>query len=98
MFDSVHGYGWRLISYGPDSVEARLSQNSTELFMRTLGGRCVHITPEQDEEGEYRDWFENQLGSDHVVLVRPDFYIFGHAPAGEVDGLVNELRVKLGLA
>ena len=97
MFDAVHGYGWRLVSFGPDSVGLKLSSASAELFLGILGGKCVHITPEQDQDGQYMGWFENQLGADHVVLIRPDFYVFGHAPSQEIDGLVEDLRDKLGL-
>lgn len=98
MFDGVHGYGWRLVSFGPDSVGFKLSSASAEQFLGTLGGKCVHIMPGQDQDGEYMGWFGNQLGADHVVLIRPDFYVFGHASAQELDGLVENLRDKLGLA
>lgn len=97
-FDDVHGYGWRLLSLGDHSVESQLSDRSREFLVRQLGGRCVNVTAEQDSDGEYRDWFDTQMGTDHALLVRPDFYVFGHAASGEVNGMIEELRSKMGAA
>lgn len=98
LFDKVHGYGWRLLNFGADSATDMLSEESKAFFIRILGGKCISVAPEQDFEGEYQSWFTDNLGLDHVVLIRPDFYVFGHAPAQEVNGLVEQLREMLGAA
>ena len=94
-FDDVYGYGWRLVSFGTD-IEASLSSASKTFFLQNLGGICVNVTQQADSSGEYRKWFECDLGVDHVVLVRPDFYVFGHVHRSQVDCLVDELRSKMG--
>ncbi len=95
LFDQVHGYGWRLLNLGDRSIESLLSEELTRYFSTALSGRCVSISAEEDFEGEYRDWFHTHMALDHVVLIRPDFYVFGHAPTEEVDTLVQNLRSKL---
>ncbi len=88
----MHGYGWFLLSPSRTPV---LSAESTAFFVDTLGGKIVSVSLEEDVEGGYAAWFDG-LGSDQVVLVRPDFYVFGHAAMPEVDALVGELQAKLG--
>jgi len=96
LFDEVHGYGWRLLTLDDSTIEESISPDSRDFFFRALGGKCISIMDEQDSEGEYREWFKGHMGLDHVILIRPDFYVFGHAPKGDVEGLVRELRTKLG--
>ncbi len=98
LFDDVHGYGWFLLAYGNKSVESQLLDEDREFFLDGLKGQCVNISAEEDVSGEYRDWFADHMELDSVVLIRPDFYIFGHAPSAEVNGLVQDLRKKLGAA
>lgn len=93
LFDHVHGHGWKLLSLEP--IEHLLSQTSRDFFGRLLGGKCVRISTAEDVSGEYSQWFSNDMGPDHVALIRPDFYVFGHAPAPEVNDLVLALRAKL---
>lgn len=90
LFHDAHGYGWLLVSYG-HSVECQLSDDSRK-FWNTLGGRVVTIKPDEDE-GEYREWFKSLVAD--AVLVRPDFYVFGYAPAAGVDTLVRDLRARI---
>lgn len=96
LFDHVHGYGWILLTYGDSSVEDCLSEEARALFVEALKGKCVAVTPEEDYHGEYKEWFSNSLGLDNAVLIRPDFYIFGHAPVQKVNGLVEQLRDMMG--
>lgn len=98
LFDKVHGYGWRLVNFGDSSVGDTLSEESKSFFVDRLGGQCVSVSADEDVSGEYRDWFADDLGADNVVLVRPDFYVFGHAPSSEVDSLVDQLREMMGAA
>lgn len=95
LFDQVHGCGWRLLSLGHTSVEAGLSADSRSFFTGVLGGRCISVSPEEDVCGEYTRWFADDMGADHVVLIRPDFYVFGHAPVAGVNGLVQLLKAKV---
>jgi hypothetical protein len=37
------------------------------------------------------------MGLDHAVLVRPDFYVFGHAQMIKVNALVADLRATMGV-
>lgn len=89
LFDGVHGYGWRLISLGDTPVV--LGEEAAEVFA-SLGGKCVSISDDEDYEGEYREWFTTAMAVGDAVLVRPDFYVFGHAPVvgDEVDQLVQK--------
>lgn len=95
FFDDVHGYGWRLVTMSQSRLEDLLTEESRDFFLRRLGGKCVNITPAEDITGEYQQWFCEDLGRDDVVLVRPDFYNFGHASVEEVNDLVQSLHAKL---
>lgn len=68
-----------------------------DFFQRVLGGRCICISDQEDCAGEYREWFGNEMGLDHAVLVRPDFYVFGHAQMSKVNALVADLRATMGV-
>lgn len=76
-------------------MEELLSEESRAFFAGTLGGKCISVSSGEDVKGEYRRWFEEDMGLDHAVLIRPDFYVFGHAPKSQVNALVQELRSKM---
>ena len=95
-FDDIHGYGWRLVVLGAQPEALRLSVENYRFFSSALAGKVVYISEEDDITGGYREWFEGHMGHDCTVLVRPDFYVFGHSPCSGVDDLVNDLRSKLG--
>lgn len=95
FYDQIYGYGWRLVTMDPAPLETLLTEESRQFFLQHLSGRCINITPQEDITGEYARWFNEDLGDGHVVLIRPDFYNFGHAPATEVNQLVADLRAKL---
>ncbi|BEI84608.1 hypothetical protein CcaverHIS002_0500090 [Cutaneotrichosporon cavernicola] len=94
LFHDVHGHGWFLLSFGS---QVEISEASSEFFVDVLGGKCVTVSPQEDVKGEYAAWFD-RLGKDQVVLIRPDFYVFGHTALVDVDTLVGELRTKMGAA
>jgi hypothetical protein len=48
-----------------------------------------------DVDGDYAAWFE-KLGVE-LVLVRPDFYVFGGGTVEDADELVHELADQLAL-
>jgi len=94
-FDDVVGRGFTLLSPVADPA-GRLAPELAAFFA-SLGGVSAHVAPGgpvHDLHGTYARWFaENGVG---VVLQRPDFHVFGTAPA--IDGaatLVGRLRSAL---
>lgn len=79
----------------PTPLESLLDADARRFFLDSLGGKCVNIKPEEDVTGEYTQWFENDLGKDHAILIRPDFYNFGHTEVSNVNSLVRELQSKM---
>jgi 2-polyprenyl-6-methoxyphenol hydroxylase-like FAD-dependent oxidoreductase len=83
LFDDVVGRGWVLLGAEGDPGCA-LEPDQREL-LESLGGVTAHIgvgSPLVDLDGRYRRFFER--AGVRVVLVRPDFHVFGTAkdPAG----------------
>lgn len=83
LFDDVVGRGFLLLASGGD-VGAELSDESRGL-LESLGGRIVTIAADGgtpgavvDLDGAYADWFAEYGAA--VVLVRPDFYVYGTEP------------------
>jgi 2-polyprenyl-6-methoxyphenol hydroxylase-like FAD-dependent oxidoreductase len=63
-----------------------------------LDGVSVHVgrsTEYDDVDGDYAAWFA-KLGVE-LVLVRPDFYVFGGGALDDADKLVRELARRLDL-
>jgi 2-polyprenyl-6-methoxyphenol hydroxylase-like FAD-dependent oxidoreductase len=63
---------------------------------RRLGGRSVHFGPGglTDAEGKYTRWFDRLDAS--VVLIRPDFQVFGGVPGpGAAGDLVDEVAGRV---
>jgi hypothetical protein len=94
-FDDVVGRGFTLLSPVADPA-GRLAPELAAFFA-SLGGVSAHVAPGgpvHDLHGTYARWFaENGVG---VVLQRPDFHVFGTAPA--IDGaatLVGRLQSAL---
>ncbi len=100
LFDDVVGRGFVLMSYGAD-VSGQLDDEALAL-LESLGGRAITVTADRDTpsavvdlDGTYRDWFSEQNVS--VVLVRPDFYIYGSEPdSAGAARLVADLGEQLG--
>jgi len=96
LFDDVVGRGFTLLSPAGDP-SSRLSP-ALAAFFASLGGVAAHVAPGgpiDDVHGHYARWFgDHGVG---VALQRPDFHVFGTAPA--LDGaapLVARLRDALG--
>jgi 3-(3-hydroxy-phenyl)propionate hydroxylase/flavoprotein hydroxylase len=91
LFDDVVGRGFMLVSSSADPCDS-LGPEALA-FWRGVHGRSAHVSPQGpvvDVDGAYARWFE-QLGAD-LVLVRPDFYIFGAAAdVTEAEALVRSL-------
>jgi hypothetical protein len=65
---------------------------------RRIGGVSVHVgsgPAYEDVDGHYAAWFAER--DVEVVLVRPDFYIFGGGALEDTDELVRELVAALAL-
>lgn len=58
----------------------------------------MNISPSEDVDGEdggYAEWFKNYMNLDDVVLIRPDFYVFGHCRVAQANTLVQQLQAKI---
>lgn len=94
LFDEVFGYGWKVISM-TCSEPLAAARPDLRSFFKSLGGKEAYIPPESDITGDYRDWFTTCLSPDAVVVVRPDFYVYGHAPIQAIDDLLEGLQRRL---
>ena len=98
LFDDLVGSGFRLIGMGGDPAR-RLTPDDLAFFT-SIGGQCVAISSSPDEyadqvidlSGAYAEWFA--ANSCAVVLMRPDYAIYGSAPemagAGKLVGSLQE--------
>lgn len=99
LFDDIYGYGWRMIALDDvvrGTVSEHMSEKDLTFFFERLRGQCVSISSKRDVTREYRSWFTDCMSPDHVVIVRPDFYVFGHAAVEDLHELIDELREKIG--
>lgn len=98
FFDDVCAKGC-FILIGLDADPAsKLGPEARALWER-LGGASFHVGEAascRDLEGVYKSWLAAENAG--VVLVRPDFYVFGSGKsASDADRLVLELGKKLGV-
>lgn len=95
LLDDLTGAGhFVLLGNGVDPA-ARLSAQARSVWRR-LGGLSVTIGADDfdDVDGSYADWFAELRAT--VVLVRPDFQVFGaSAKAVHADEMVIELEKRL---
>jgi 2-polyprenyl-6-methoxyphenol hydroxylase-like FAD-dependent oxidoreductase len=95
-FDDVVGGGWTLLGGRSDPGEQLVGPQAA--WWEAIGGRSWPVGPGalvDDEAGRYGGWLDG-LGA-AVVLVRPDFYVFG--TSSRADGgpeLVAALQERLG--
>ena len=94
-FDDVVGRGFALVS--PIGDPAAALDRESAAFFAALGGVTAHVSadgPIFDANGGYARWFAAHGAA--VALQRPDFYVFGTAPALDgARGLVESLRSAL---
>jgi 2-polyprenyl-6-methoxyphenol hydroxylase-like FAD-dependent oxidoreductase len=94
LFDDVVSGGWQLIGFEVDP----LAEVPDELrsWFDGLGATTTTVSTDgevRDIDGAYRAWFaEHRCG---VVLVRPDFYIYGTGGPRDVERLLRSLRDEL---
>ncbi|KAM0755124.1 FAD/NAD(P)-binding domain-containing protein [Meredithblackwellia eburnea MCA 4105] len=98
LFDKLFGSGWVIISLAQENVEDNLEPDLLDYFTGELQGKIIRLTREQDRDGLYHEWFAGKMAGSNVVLVRPDFYVFGHSRVEDVSGLVAQLKSKLNVA
>jgi 3-(3-hydroxy-phenyl)propionate hydroxylase/flavoprotein hydroxylase len=94
--DIIGSPRFTLLSLRADPSE-HLGAEAAALWQR-LGGVSVHVGPDadyDDVDGDYVSWF-SKLGVE-LVLVRPDFYVFGGGALEDADELVLELAGQLRL-
>lgn len=101
-FDDIVGRGWVVLSR-----KARLRERLTseaQAILERLGATTIHVTKATmpsdfhsavDRDGVYAAWFD-KLGAD-VIVVRPDFYVFGSARETAVEELLSSLAGQLDL-
>ncbi|HXQ22206.1 MAG TPA: bifunctional 3-(3-hydroxy-phenyl)propionate/3-hydroxycinnamic acid hydroxylase [Candidatus Acidoferrales bacterium] len=94
-FDDVVGRGWTLLSATHDPA-TQLDAHAAAFFA-SLGGISAHVGPDgpvHDVDGSYTRWFATH--GVEVVLQRPDFHVFGTAPAAaDAAELIRALRRAL---
>ncbi|MBI2726525.1 MAG: bifunctional 3-(3-hydroxy-phenyl)propionate/3-hydroxycinnamic acid hydroxylase [Polaromonas sp.] len=62
--------------------------------MEAIGTLATFIEPSMDVEGAYADYFQRH--GIEVLVVRPDFYIFGAGAMESLPGLIDDLLKQLG--
>jgi 2-polyprenyl-6-methoxyphenol hydroxylase-like FAD-dependent oxidoreductase len=98
LFDDVIGRGFQLIVADGDplgelSSEQRALIDALHMSVASLDPAApsgVH-----DADGRLTAWLAEHKA--HAVLVRPDFYVFGSCPPGELPVLLDDLRSQLQL-
>jgi hypothetical protein len=86
----------RFVLLGRDRDPVDLLSPIPRAAWQHLGGRSAHFGPGglEDAEGKYEPWFEKLNAS--VVLIRPDFQLFGGVlDPNATDGLVQDLAERL---
>jgi 2-polyprenyl-6-methoxyphenol hydroxylase-like FAD-dependent oxidoreductase len=95
LFDDLVGRGWLLLGADGDPGRA-LARRERDAFA-SLGGVTAHVGPDapfEDLDGRTTRFFE-RTGA-RVVLVRPDFRVFGTGKSAvEATGLVSALVSEL---
>jgi hypothetical protein len=94
--DSAYGTGWRLLCFTVDGRAPSFAADSARAFLEgDLGGRIVTLRLDDDVTGDYARWLTDELDDAEVVLVRPDFIVWGYGALADAGGLVDGLRGQL---
>jgi 2-polyprenyl-6-methoxyphenol hydroxylase-like FAD-dependent oxidoreductase len=93
LLDDVYCEPGRFMLIGADRDPVADLDPALAAGWRSLGGVVVHFGPAGcvDVDGTYREWFD-ALGA-RVVLVRPDFHVFGTSTGDPVS--TNQLLAEL---
>ncbi len=92
LLDDVVGRGFMVLSSAGDP-RAVLDDEHVAL-LEGLDARCVSLDQVRDVDGRLTAWFtDNDV---EVVVVRPDFYVFGAGRSlGDLPALCDDLRVRI---
>lgn len=93
LLDDVTGGGFRLLARS-ENVLSCLSAKAQAVLQRLDVG-CWTLAALGAETGDVAAWFDAQ--DVDVVVLRPDFYVFGTALKSGASGLVLSLAERLGL-
>ena len=99
--DDLLGNTWQVLT--DDLSIARAVAESHQETLQTIGAQVRHVSRAHvggeslvDLDATYHDWFRS--GGFRVVVVRPDFYVYGTAnTAEEATALIARLRDQLAL-
>lgn len=94
--DLLDGPRFGLVSPKGDPAE-QLGPEATAAWRR-LGGYTAHVGPggdHADADGHYADWFAER--DVELVLMRPDFYVYGSGALEDADVLVRSLAAALAV-
>ena len=90
-FDDVHGAGWRLVSCGPDPMDASALAGDLVEWFDTIGGKVVAV---DGSDSVFARWFDDH--DTRWALQRPDFHLYGTATdAAGAGRLLADLRSHL---
>lgn len=95
LFDDVIGSGWQLLIRSNDKP-AELNQASLRL-VEDFSVVVADFGPggdTDDLEGVYGDWFDRLEAE--VVLIRPDFYVFGTSNCANINALLQAAECAIG--
>lgn len=97
FFDEVCVNGAFVLIARDGDPQAYLGPEAAGVWKK-LGGVGFHVSangPVRDVEGVYESW----MGDAGVVLIRPDYYVFGSGKSvADADRLVLALAAKLGMS
>ena len=95
LFDDVVGKGWQLLMRS--SGKAMVLDQTSMQFIEDFAVAVADFGPggeTEDLDGVYGAWFD-RLGA-VVVLVRPDFYVFGTSSVEDVNALLFAAQTAIG--
>jgi hypothetical protein len=98
MFDELLARPGRFLLIGADVDPADGLDPARAACWQSLGGTSVHFGKAGwiDVDGKYGEWFDSLAA--RVVLVRPDFHVFGTSPGdtASTNQLVADLLRRVG--
>jgi 3-(3-hydroxy-phenyl)propionate hydroxylase len=99
LLDDVIGWGFTLLAVDADPLEH--VGDPQKAILDAIGARCFRLSAEPragaliDVTGTLRGFLEG-YGAE-VVLIRPDFYVFGAGSLEQLPALVEDLAEQLGI-
>ncbi|GAA3994647.1 bifunctional 3-(3-hydroxy-phenyl)propionate/3-hydroxycinnamic acid hydroxylase [Streptomyces marokkonensis] len=88
-FDDLIPAGFLLIT----TEEPDIVSETRRTLLSRLGATLVHIGPDEQTDSGYLDYLRDRGAAS--VLVRPDYHVYGTAPAGAMTALLEELLDRL---